>query len=120
MIEPLDLDLAIVRNRLLAGKIDMRDEQLLQSLQSRVAESVSAVPRAAVVHWAISNAIADIASKNYHQAARELDLVHNVPLNAQEWAIQDEEYFLKGSVSTYMESAPMDRLKALFLLLGRL
>ena len=115
MAEETTLDLAIVRNRLLAGKVDDRDRALLVAVHSKaggVPGSSHWVYRV-IVKWAISNALSDIEAGALDLAARELNLVHNIPL-LTDWTASDEEYFLRGTVTTYIEHAPVDRIKGLF------
>lgn len=50
---------------------------------------------------------------HWKRAAR-VNLVHNLPM-AGDWATAwDEEYFLKAAILTYVEQAPIERIKALF------
>ncbi|QOY87923.1 hypothetical protein [Paludibaculum fermentans] len=108
------LDLAIVRNRLLATKCDARDQKLLVEIRQSAAESVNQNVYARILIWAISNALADIGAGAYELAARELDLAHNIRLQGNMWAPPDEAYFIRGVMATYMEYASVDRIKELF------
>ncbi len=112
MEEDATLDLAIVRNRLLAGKADPRDEELLSSVCKAAREQFHDSPYIAVLQGAIKNALTDIRSGALELAAQEIELVHNLPLSGS-WSAWNEEYFLKGALLTYIERAPVDRVKAL-------
>jgi len=112
MTEDTTLDLAIVRNRLLAGKADHRDRELLMAAQIAAGKREAGSPYVAVFQWAIANALSDIESGAFDSAAREVHLVHNIRLST-EWSTSDEEYFLKGTLLSYIEQAPVDRIKAL-------
>ncbi|MBL8221431.1 MAG: hypothetical protein JNL62_19510 [Bryobacterales bacterium] len=108
------LDLAIVRNRLLAGKFDSRDEALLTDALEAAIRMSAKSPYANIVSGAIANALSDASAGAMEAAACEVNLVHNVPIGG-DWATAwDEEYFLKAAVLTYVEQAPVERIKALF------
>jgi hypothetical protein len=62
MTEETTLDLAIVRNRLLAGKADHRDRELLMAAQIAAGKREAGSPYIAVFQWAIANALSDIES----------------------------------------------------------
>lgn len=107
------LDLTIIRNRLLAGKYDQRDEALLKDVLSRIGadrKNIYTDILAGAIAWAMS----DAAEGNLEAAAREIDLVHNVPISGEWNSAWDEEYFLKGMIGEYIEQAPVERIKALF------
>jgi len=106
------LDLAIVRNRLIAGKADSRDEALLQAAV-RMADDRMDNVYMRVLRWALLNALSDIREGALDVAAREVDLVHNIP-DLDKWKPWDEKHFLRGAISTYMETATVERTKALF------
>lgn len=108
------IDLAIVRNRLLAGKFDARDEALLQDAFEVATKMIAKSPYANVVVGAIANALSDASVGALETAAREINLVHNVPIAGNWSTTWDEEYFLKGAIVTYIEQAPVERIKALF------
>lgn len=108
------LDLAIVRNRLLAAKCDERDHRLLEQLLDLAGNSTDRGTYSRIVVWGISNALGDIKVGAYDSAAQNLDLVHNIRLLDGIWSPNDEAYFVKGVVATYMEHASVDRIKTLF------
>lgn len=110
------LDLAIVRNRLLASKYDLRDQQLLEEIRNLARSTGDGDLYARILVEAISNAMTDARTGAYGMAARELDLAHNIKLSDGGWSPGDEAYFIKGVVATYMENASIDRIKALFAL----
>ncbi len=110
------LDLAIVRNRLLANKHDDRDQTLLNEIRDAAAIKADRSVYARIVAWAISNALADIEIKAYNVAAREMDLAHNIKCTGDVWSPSNEEYFIRGIVMDYMEHAPLERIKGLFAL----
>lgn len=98
---------AIVRNRLLAGKCDSRDYQILKEVRAAAAIHVATGIYARILVWAISNAMADMDAEDYRAAAFEVNLVHNLRIARETWLPSDEEYFIKGEIPTYMENAPV-------------
>jgi len=102
------IDLAIVRNRLMAGRLDSRDEELLRSAYESAGLQRPGNPYLRIVRIAIEHAFDGIRRRDFEKAAREIDLIHNIPLSST-WSTWDEEYFLKGAIVTYLEDAPVDR-----------
>jgi hypothetical protein len=94
-------ELAMVRNRLLNGRFDDRDELLLSHIRSAAQDGGSTF--ASMIVDGIDEALVAARSSDMLRAGSELNLVHNLPLTVEDESSWDIAHFLQFELPTYLE-----------------
>jgi hypothetical protein len=94
-------ELAMVRNRLLNGRFDDRDEQLLAHVRAAAQDGGSVF--ASMIVDGIDEAVVAARSSDMMRAGWELNLVHNLPLTVEGESRWDIAHFLQAELSAYLE-----------------
>lgn len=115
----MNADLAFVRNQLRSGNYSQDIEQVIKQTISLLKDRKT--PFAHICKQACLNALDDIAFGKYKLASYEINLIHNMPINAEEIQAWDEEHFYLYELPVYFEHVEdMSRVKRMLILLANL
>lgn len=101
MKREVSLSLAMVRNNLYSGRFGEPDQRTLEEVASKIQGSNG--PFRQLMLNVINNARDDIAKNRFREAGHELNAIHNLPVEAEDFSSWDEEWFYAGEVPDYIE-----------------
>ena len=94
-------DLKHLRNTLWTSKFSKQDQSAMDAVAETIKESNS--PFKELILFALENARQDIEESNFKVAAKELSLVHELPIeegDVEEW---DDAWFYKNQLGEYFD-----------------
>lgn len=91
----------MVRNNLYNGRFAEPDQKTLEEVASVIQGSHS--PFRELMLHVINNARADIANKRFREAGHELNAIHNLPVEVEDFSSWNEQWFYTGEVPDYVE-----------------
>lgn len=95
------ISLAIVRNNLYNGRFAEPDQKTLEKVASVIQGSHG--PFRELMLHVINNARDDIAKSRYREAGHELNAIHNLPVEVDDFSSWDEQWFYTAEVPGYVE-----------------
>jgi len=95
--------LAILKSRLARDKFASQDRETMVALRADLEKSDS--PYVRVFMDALQNALGDAEAGDIPSAAREIRLIHNLPVSRHALAAWDEAYFYRFELPEYLEEA---------------
>ncbi|THB70126.1 MAG: hypothetical protein D6B28_10120 [Gammaproteobacteria bacterium] len=103
-------DIKHLRNTLWTSKFSKQDEAAMEEVAATVEGSSS--PFKELILFALENTKKDVADGNFKVAAKELSLVHELPVNEEEVEEWDFAWFYKNQLGEYFDkNKNIDRVK---------
>ncbi len=103
-------DLKYLRNTLWTSKFSKQDEATMDEVANVVNNSNS--PFKELILFSLENAKRDISEQNYKVAAKELSLVHELPIEEDDVEDWDDAWFYKNQLGEYFDkNKNIDRVK---------
>ena len=107
-------DLAFLRNRLLSGCFDHRDQEMIARLVQLVVRGGG--PFSSLMSGALSAALAHAEAGRLESAGREIGPIHNMPMEPGGVAGWDESHFLQFELPLYLDQdVSADRIRQVLL-----
>jgi hypothetical protein len=114
----MDIRLATLRNRIAEERFGPQDQRTIDELRAMLNQS--SVPYAPLALHVLDKAAEDVGNKLYSSAARELQLIHDLPLEDRKLNGWNEDFFYKFHLPEYLEStSDVERSKAVINLLAQ-
>lgn len=115
----MNIGLAHIRNKLLNEDNDDEYIRILKEISDSLVESAN--PFFKICKQALTNAIEDIKNGNLTDAAYQVNLIHNMPLDKNGMSKWNENHFYEFEVPVYFENTNnVDRIKKMILILADL
>lgn len=115
----MNIDLAYARNQLLNNSCNTELRDNLLYTQKKLVSKNN--PFFNICNQCLENAIDDIDCKDYVSAGYQINFIHNMPMNPEDFNKWDEEHFFEFEVPTFFDNTDgVDRIKKMILLLAEL